>query len=255
MHDEAKNENNRSFVLKRERKQLRRFQGLIHKEPLTKSTFCQAVSSSSDVDLKQKKASPPAVPPPPSRIPSLCSVSPVRPSLATKKMHGPRLSSTKWEWHKTEESGKVFESDRDDNYGNTAEDDVDFFGVEEQLELDADTSITGFVGKIFAGSHQTSTPPQHHLNELPPGLETKDGIPPVVSKLFNVIWSDPFAMPNLQDKSLSIGAGNSMQDDSIMPATTIPVAPFLLTSPALSSSPEVDDPQLFSWPQHAALFH
>ncbi|KAF8824198.1 hypothetical protein HHX47_DHR8000003 [Lentinula edodes] len=185
MHDEAKNENNRSFVLKRERKQLRRFQGLIHKEPLTKSTFCQAVSSSSDVDLKQKKASPPAVPPPPSRIPSLCSVSPVRPSLATKKMHGPRLSSTKWEWHKTVTFHENCEVETPhDPYEDIKLSDQE---PEEQLELDADTSITGFVGKIFAGSHQTSTPPQHHLNELPPGLETKDGIPPVVSKLFNVI--------------------------------------------------------------------
>ncbi|KAJ3846246.1 hypothetical protein EV368DRAFT_70076 [Lentinula lateritia] len=100
-------------------------------------------------------------------------------SLVTRKMHGPRLSGAKWERHKTvtfhencevvefsrdeDESGKVFESDEDD-YGNTAEDDVDFFGEgkneesphdsyedielsdqepEEQLELDADTSITG----------------------------------------------------------------------------------------------------------------
>ncbi|KAJ3861990.1 hypothetical protein EV359DRAFT_74424 [Lentinula novae-zelandiae] len=214
MHDEAENENDRPFALKRERKQSRTFQGLIQKEPVTKSPFRQAASLSSDVDLKQRKASPPAVPPPPSRIPTHSGASPVRPSLVTKRMHGPRLSGAKRERRKTvtfhencevvefsrdeDESGEVFESDEDDNYGNAAEDDVDFFGEgkneetphdsyedielsdqepEEQLELDADTSITGLVDEIFAGSHQTSTPPRHHPNELPPDLETEDGVP------------------------------------------------------------------------------
>ncbi|KAJ3901004.1 hypothetical protein F5879DRAFT_992341 [Lentinula edodes] len=129
-------------------------------------------------------------------------------------MHGPRLSGAKREWHKTvtfheicevvefsrdeDESGEVFESDEDDNYGNAAEEDVDFFGEgkneetphdsyedielsdqepEVQLELDADTSITGLVDEIFAGSHQTSTPRRHHPNEPPPDLETEDGVP------------------------------------------------------------------------------
>ncbi|KAH7872054.1 uncharacterized protein C8R40DRAFT_524145 [Lentinula edodes] len=214
MHDEAENENDRPFALKRERKQSRTFQGLIQKEPVTKSPFRQAVSSSNDGDLKQRKASPPAVPPPSSRIPTHSGASPVRPSLVTKRMHGPRLSGAKRERRKTvtfhencevvefsrdeDESGEVFESDEDDNYGNAAEDDVDFFGEgkneetphdsyedielsdqepEEQLELDADTSITGLVDEIFAGSRQTSTPPRHHPNELPPDLETEDGVP------------------------------------------------------------------------------
>ncbi|KAJ3808317.1 hypothetical protein F5876DRAFT_46244 [Lentinula aff. lateritia] len=208
MHDEAENENDRPFALKRERKQSRTFQGLIQKEPVTKSPFRQATSSSTDVDLKQRKASPP------SRIPTHSGASPVRPSLVTKRMHGPRLSGAKRERRKTvtfhencevvefsrdeDESSEVFESDEDDNYGNAAEDEVDFFGEgkneetphdsyedielsdqepEEQLELDADTSITGLVDEIFAGSHQTSTPPRHHPNELPPDLETEDGIP------------------------------------------------------------------------------
>ncbi|KAJ4492300.1 hypothetical protein C8R41DRAFT_920074 [Lentinula lateritia] len=73
---------------------------------------------------------------------------------------------------------------------------------EEQLELDADTSITGLVGEIFAGSHQTSTPPQHHLKELPPGLETEDGVPlgqthhaDRVMKYYQEHESHPFVEP------------------------------------------------------------
>ncbi|KAJ4483604.1 hypothetical protein J3R30DRAFT_3655861 [Lentinula aciculospora] len=217
MHDEAENENDRPFALKRERKQSRTFQGLIEKEPVTKSPFRQGKSSSDGVNPTPRKPSPPPVLAPPSRIPIHSGVSPVRPSLVTKRMHGPRLSGAKRERRKTvtfhencevvefsrdeDESGDVFESDDDDNYGNAEEGDADSFEKpsdvdvelnrydsyedielsdqepEERLELDADTSITGLVDEMFAGSRQTSTPPRHHPHELPTDLETEDGVP------------------------------------------------------------------------------
>ncbi|KAJ3737602.1 hypothetical protein DFJ43DRAFT_9634 [Lentinula guzmanii] len=217
MHDEAENENDRPFALKRERKQSRTFQGLIEKEPVTKSPFRQTKSFSNSVDSKLRKLSP-SLPPPPSRIPTQSGASPVRPSLVTKRMHGPRLSGARRERRKTvtfhencevvefsrdeDESGEVFESDEDDDYGNSDEDDAGssfdkptdihdepsihdvYEDIEfsdtlhgEQIELDPETSINGLVDEMFAGSRQTSTPPRHHPNELPTDLETEDGVP------------------------------------------------------------------------------
>ncbi|KAJ3829620.1 hypothetical protein F5880DRAFT_281351 [Lentinula raphanica] len=138
MHDEAETENDRPFALKRERKQSKTFQGLIEKEPVTKSPFRQTKAFANSENLSQRKPSPPPVPPPPSRIPTHSGASPVRPSLVTKRMHGPRLSGTKRERRKTvtfhencevvefsrdeDESGEVFESeDDDDNYGDPEE--------------------------------------------------------------------------------------------------------------------------------------
>ncbi|KAJ3836793.1 hypothetical protein EV361DRAFT_783772, partial [Lentinula raphanica] len=130
MHDEAETENDRLFALKRERKQSKTFQGLIEKEPVTKSPFRQTRAFANSENLSQRKLYPPPVPPPPSRIPTHSGASPVRPSLVTKQMHGPRLSGTKRERRKTvtfhencevvefsrdeDESGKVFESEDDD---------------------------------------------------------------------------------------------------------------------------------------------
>ncbi|KAJ3998717.1 hypothetical protein F5050DRAFT_1798250 [Lentinula boryana] len=217
MHDEAENENDRPFALKRERKQSRTFQGLIEKEPVTKSPFRQPKSFSNSVDSKLRKLSP-SLPAPPSRIPTQSGASPVRPSLVTKRMHGPRLSGARRERRKTvtfhencevvefsrdeDESGEVFESDEDDDYGHSDEDDagssfdkpndihdepsthdvyedIELFDTEhgEQIELDPETSINGLVDEMFAGSRQTSTPPRHHPNELPTDLETEDGVP------------------------------------------------------------------------------
>ncbi|KAH0589121.1 hypothetical protein H2248_004889 [Termitomyces sp. 'cryptogamus'] len=106
MHYQAEDENERPFALKRERRQSKAFQGLIQKEPVSKSPFKQPAASTEEQSL-----SPP--PPllhllpaatssslPPAAHPSLApligpttSVSPGRSSLVSRRMHGPRLSS------------------------------------------------------------------------------------------------------------------------------------------------------------------
>ncbi|KAF5384479.1 hypothetical protein D9757_006459 [Collybiopsis confluens] len=212
MHEEAETENDRPFAFKRDRKQSKTFQNLISKEPVTKSPFRQ-------VQAKQELSRKPSPPPlPVSRIPVTSSGSPVRPSLVTKRMHGPRLSGVRRERRKTvtfdpdcdvleftrdeDTSGEVFESGDEDDYGDDDQEDADsFFEIPVELQqmqepheefddielsdsearshlnLDADTSISGLVDEMFAGSQKTSTPPRRQSNELPPDLETEGGIP------------------------------------------------------------------------------
>ncbi|KIK61198.1 hypothetical protein GYMLUDRAFT_225414 [Collybiopsis luxurians FD-317 M1] len=213
MHEEAETENDRPFSFKRDRKQSKTFQNLIEKEPVTKSPFRQ-------VQAKERPIREPSPPPlPVSRIPINSSGSPVRPSLVTKRMHGPRLSGVKRERRKTvtfdencdvvefardeDTSGEVFESGDEDDYGHDDDqEDADSFfekpnGPQQEstsddsyedielsdheadapLGLDADTSITGLVDEMFADSRKTSTPPRQHSSELPPDLETEDGVP------------------------------------------------------------------------------
>jgi hypothetical protein len=105
MHEQAENENERPLALKRERKQSKAFQGLIEKEPVTKSPF----------KLQQRTPSSEAKPPPhlssvvyngssqlltpspkqPLRTSSRGpSPSPARSALVSRRLHGPRLSGT-----------------------------------------------------------------------------------------------------------------------------------------------------------------
>jgi len=112
MHEQAENENDRPFALKRERRQSKTFQGLLQKEPVTRSPFKQRVPSMEDVA--------PPLPPAPTHLSSRLSIpsplpaptpattpatsidpppsapttgpSPARSSLVSRRMHGPRLS-------------------------------------------------------------------------------------------------------------------------------------------------------------------
>ncbi|KAJ7502909.1 hypothetical protein B0H11DRAFT_1986905 [Mycena galericulata] len=212
IHDQAEAENDRPFAYKRERRQSKGFQGLIQKEPVTKSPFRQLED--------------PPVPPTTSRIPVPAAASPARSSLVSKRMHGPRLSGRR-ERRKTvtfDERCDVVEFDRDEEDGPlSASDDDDeeehdddlFFAPPQQhpedssyesielsdtdpnasllpdtpmplgLDLDPDASITGLVDAMFAPAAGTSTPPlgsAHTRNFTPEldratDLDTEDGVP------------------------------------------------------------------------------
>ncbi|KAJ7076864.1 hypothetical protein B0H15DRAFT_915636 [Mycena belliarum] len=220
LHDQAEAENDRPFAYKRERRQSKGFQGLIQMEPVTKSPFRQLGDNPA-----ADHPPPPPVPPTPSRIPVPSGPSPARSSLVSKRMHGPRLSGRR-ERRKTvtfDERCDVVEFDRDeedgvasdtaDEYGDPDSDSDPFFAQPQQppepdssyesvdlsdtsllpdtpmpLDLDPDTSITGLVDAMFAG---TSTPPLHgsshtHFYEHEPegdtydhptDLDTEDGVP------------------------------------------------------------------------------
>ena len=103
MHEQAENENERPLALKRERKQSKAFQGLIEKEPVTKSPFkLQQRTPSSEMKppsplssvvyngSSQRSLTPPKLQPP--RTSSGTSPSPARSALVSRRLHGPRLS-------------------------------------------------------------------------------------------------------------------------------------------------------------------
>ncbi|KAF9567977.1 hypothetical protein CPC08DRAFT_655423 [Agrocybe pediades] len=147
MYDQAEAENDRPLALKRDRKQSKAFQGLLEKEPVTKSPFRSqtlpvrpspvpigepkvATSAPEVPTLKQSiDATPLSTTPPtsshmsaPPAAPS-GGPSPGRSSLVSRRMHGPRLSGgSRRERRKTvtfHERCDVLEFDRDD-----AEDEV-----------------------------------------------------------------------------------------------------------------------------------
>ena len=177
LYEQAENENERPFALKRERRQSKGFQNLIEKEPVTKSPFKLRQRTSSDT---RPSSSP--VPLPLTRAPlapftpSATSIqpaaslsahpppaisqgpSPGRSSLVSKRMHGPRLSGGgKRERRKTvtfDERCDVVEFDREEetdeealemNEDNDADDDADdpFFQAAGLLEDHAHEEVMG----------------------------------------------------------------------------------------------------------------
>ncbi|KAF5351942.1 hypothetical protein D9756_007598 [Leucocoprinus leucothites] len=105
MHEDAETENDRPFSLKRDRKQSRTFQGLLEKEPVTKSPFkklerLNSMEIPSSPPLVPKIAPMPNLTPITSRHTRFSSEppapttgpSPGRSSLVSRRLHGPRLS-------------------------------------------------------------------------------------------------------------------------------------------------------------------
>lgn len=92
MQEQAENE--RPFAYKRERRQSKGYQGLIQKEPVTRSPFRASISA------KPKASGSEAPLPPLPAMPTLekerkeGSPSPTRSSLVSKRLHGPRLSGS-----------------------------------------------------------------------------------------------------------------------------------------------------------------
>jgi hypothetical protein len=90
MQEQAEAENERPFAYKRERRQSKGYQGLIQKEPVTKSPFRQSIShpgSGSQPPL-------PSLPTVPTQDKDSRegSPSPTRSSLVSRRLHGPRFS-------------------------------------------------------------------------------------------------------------------------------------------------------------------
>ncbi|KAF7362181.1 PH domain-containing protein [Mycena venus] len=135
----AEAENDRPFAYKRERRQSKTFQGLLQKEPVTKSPFRQQ----EEPHPVQERPPVPLVPPTPSRIPvpSTMAPSPGRSSLVSKRMHGPRLSGRR-ERRKTvtfDERCDVVEFDRDEE--DPSDDSADDYGGDGSHDED-DQDIT-----------------------------------------------------------------------------------------------------------------
>jgi hypothetical protein len=95
MHEQAEKE--RPLAFKRERRQSKAYQGLVEKEPVTKSPFKRVVSAEEEqpppVPPKAAFTAPPPAPPsPPPSAPPSRPITPSRSSLVSKRLHGPRAA-------------------------------------------------------------------------------------------------------------------------------------------------------------------
>jgi hypothetical protein len=183
MHEDAETDNDRPFSLKRDRKQSVTFQGLLKREPVTKSPFKQRERVSS---MDDPPPSPPHIPGVrhPSRspvpIPSIASrltpvdnvtptsangLSPGRSSLVPKRPNGPRLSGgAKRGRRKTvtfDERCDVLEFDRDTSDEEYWDDSDDEAG-HSQAYQDNDE-----VDPFFCGGHAVDEP---QISDLDPHL-------------------------------------------------------------------------------------
>lgn len=199
-HSMAATENEHPLGVKR--RQSRAFQGLLEKEPVTKSPFKVC---SPDIDLDD--ALPPPLPPKlTTRIPAIAP-SPGRSSLVSKRLHGPRHvangSLTRRRRRKTvtfldhchilefEPNEEEYAVDSEDDYGDPEPDEEEPSHPQAQhLPPDlpspmnesfdsshtGNDSITGLVDSLLHNTQEPHTPP-HHDHSLPPDTETEDGIP------------------------------------------------------------------------------
>ena len=183
------------------RRQSRAFQGLLEKEPVTKSPF-RVLSPDIDPD----DALPPPLPPKITRIPALVA-SPGRSSLVSKRLHGPRTvgngSLTRRQRRKTvtfDERCDVMEFERDededvfdseDDYGDPEPEHAETHHLEVEHPLPdvpspmnesfdsshtGNDSITGLVESLLHSTEVPHTPPRRE-HSLPPDTETEDGVP------------------------------------------------------------------------------
>lgn len=98
MHEQAENE--KPLAFKRERRQSQAYQGLVEKEPVTKSPFKRVVSAEEEqpppvppkAAFTPAPAPPPAPPSPPPSAPPSRPITPSRSSLVSKRLHGPRAA-------------------------------------------------------------------------------------------------------------------------------------------------------------------
>ncbi|KAH9917565.1 uncharacterized protein B0H18DRAFT_1123545 [Fomitopsis serialis] len=183
------------------RRQSRAFQGLLEKEPVTKSPF-RVVPPEIDSD----DALPPPLPPKLTRIP-VASASPGRSSLVSKRLHGPRTvgngSFSRRQRRKTvtfDEHCDVLEFHveeheiGEDVISTDEESGDDEEGVLQPIEPHllpdapsptnesfdsshaANDSITGLVETLLQDTDDPHTPPRRE-SSLPPDTDTEDGIP------------------------------------------------------------------------------
>lgn len=202
MNDQAENEHPMGF----KRRQSKGLQGLYQKEPVTKSPFRRTPDHEPTPE--------PDLPPPP-RIDRQSTASPTRPSLVTKRFHGPRmvgfnLSSANRARRKTvtfDERCDVVEFDREaheledeeedgyhtprdgeeyDPYAQVSpglesepDHDIEHDSIEQEFGgSNGEDSITGLMDSLIHDSQLGDvprTPP--HGSDFPDDLETEDGVP------------------------------------------------------------------------------
>jgi hypothetical protein len=178
-------ENERPLGFKR--RQSKGFQGLIEKEPVTKSPFLHPAAPADD-------PFPPPPPPPKvlhtSHLPTPTSASPGRSSLVSKRLHGPRghdvpkrhrnktvtfdetCDVVTFERDDSLEEEQLFSDDNEGDYGETVDYDEPVGGVE------ANDSLTGLVDSMIQdarGNPSPQTPPMDR--SLPPEIDSEDGVP------------------------------------------------------------------------------
>lgn len=228
MNDQAENEHPLGF----KRRQSKAFQGLLEKEPVTKSPFRRVPSDETAPPVpvpitpngvKKYRKKPPAytyddddefapLPPPkvfsprnspsPSRVPNP-SASPARPSLVSKRLHGPRDASygshSRRARRKTvsfsehcdimtidnielDENAFDWVTDEDEDHEEDEQRFISSNDLDESYDSsqggDPDDSITGMVDSMLqdATTPPPTTPP-HDNRQLPEDLETEDGVP------------------------------------------------------------------------------
>ncbi|KAH0829203.1 hypothetical protein J3R83DRAFT_2763 [Lanmaoa asiatica] len=173
MHEQAENE--RPVAFKRERRQSKAYQGLIEKEPVTKSPFKQVASADEEqpppvppkTTFTPAPAPPPAPPSPPSSAPHSRPITPSRSSLVSKRLHGPRAADQhsldgKRRRRKTvtfDERCDVLEFDRDEEEEENpfySSDEDDYGEPEQHDELETqqsqghDNAVVGDVAEQYS---------------------------------------------------------------------------------------------------------
>ncbi|KAH8828187.1 hypothetical protein DL96DRAFT_1602130 [Flagelloscypha sp. PMI_526] len=170
----AELENERPFALKRDRRQSKTFQAIMHSEPVSKSPFrrpAHAVPS----------------PQPPS------SVSPIRSALVSRRLHGPRLSGgakqqrrKRVTWGKSmevlefepeedtsiEQQPFVDSDEEEDENLNRLSPDHSLDTQDSPPPPDGDARIDGLVEELMG---REAAPPV--ARDIPTDLDTEDGVP------------------------------------------------------------------------------
>ncbi|KAI0349954.1 hypothetical protein OH77DRAFT_1464614 [Trametes cingulata] len=204
------------------RRQSKGFQGLLQKEPVTKSPFRRGSDSTppDDPDI------PPPVPPKP-RPPMNAhhsAPSPSRPSLVTRRLHGPRDAGRLRQRRKTvtfDPNCDILEFDvaeneldedafySEDDYGHPSDDDMDG-SYDYDSSHQPDDSITGMVDSMLEET-RPETPPKHEEEEdvelLPPSPSPakKRPSPPIQPPPATLDTdhehTDPYSVPHIKDEN------------------------------------------------------
>ncbi|KAI0827839.1 hypothetical protein BC628DRAFT_1409423 [Trametes gibbosa] len=206
------------------------FQGLLQKEPVTKSPFLRSSDSTPPDD------NPPPLPPKPrAQLHTQSSApSPSRPSLVTRRLHGPRDAGGRRQRRKTvtfdlschivefdaaeyQLDDQVFTSD-DDDYGVPSDDDEMAYGYDDPQN--ADDSITGMVDSMLEDT-RPHTPPRPEDEEdaalLPPSPSPAKQRPSLDHERDDPTGSaddapaDPYSVPHIQDERPPFNRDESFQ--------------------------------------------
>jgi hypothetical protein len=213
LHEQAENE--RPLAVKRERKQSKVFQGLIEKEPVTKSPFRRIQADlTPGRDPQREPISQPEFSPqkllPSTALRVTPNSTPTKSALVSKRLHGPRLSGASRQkriarktvtWNEDcdvvefdreseSESERIFEDSVDDYGldeldGDDPEDNLFFQtppslaysddSYENSQEINIDPE-TSIAGLVDAMLGSRTTTPEPN-DSFPPDMETEDGVP------------------------------------------------------------------------------